>query len=111
MVVHFILKCYLGCVCVCVCVLCLFVSMFDVYVRMYTVAHIWRSEDHFVDPVLIFHVYIGSRDQNHFFSLVWQVLHTWDHLWLVVVYFLFLYFLVFFFLFLSYLLILCTVYP
>lgn len=47
MVLYFILKCYLGCVCVCVCFTFICVTMFDVYVRMHTVAHIWRSEDNF----------------------------------------------------------------
>lgn len=86
MVVHFILKCYLVCVCV--------------YVRMHTMAHSWRAEDSFVESILIFHIYIGSWDQNHIISLVWQVPHTRSRLWSMVVHFLFLLFLLFFFSFL-----------
>lgn len=80
--------------------LCVYLCVLDVYVGMHTMAHIWRAEDNFVEPVLIFHVYIGSWDPNHITSLVWQVPHTRSRLWPMVVHFLFLYSLLFFFSFL-----------
>lgn len=75
-------------VCVCMFIVCVLVCMcvfLHMYVSVHSMAHMWRSEDNSVAPVLSFHVYVGSRDQTQAISLVWEAVHTWGHLWPMVV--------------------------